>query len=108
MQDVQLQLETDEWAKRRQQTQYPVFPDRLRICNTNYRPKRDLNETGRQAINATITALEQQQTRGVVENRARTAVARIGIAERKALNYVCKRLSRKRAGTTIAYAVVRE
>lgn len=61
LQDAQLQLETDEWAKRRQQTQYQ-YSRQIEDLQHQLQTEKDLNETGRQAINATITALEQQQT----------------------------------------------
>ena len=61
LQDAQLQLETDEWAKRRQQTQYQ-YSRQIEDLQHQLQAEKDLNETGRQAINATITALEQQQT----------------------------------------------
>lgn len=61
LQDAQLQLETDEWAKRRQQTQYQ-YSRQIEDLQHQLQADKDLNETGRQAINATITALEQQQT----------------------------------------------
>ena len=66
MQDVQLQLETDEWAKRRQQTQYQ-YSRQIEDLQHQLQTEKDLNETGRQAINATITALEQQQTEALLK-----------------------------------------
>ena len=41
--------------------------------------EKDLNETGRQAINATITALETAADRGVVENRARRQLQELAL-----------------------------
>lgn len=61
LQDAQLQLETDEWAKRRQQTQYQ-YSRQIEDLQHQLQTEKDLNETGRQAINATIEALEKQQT----------------------------------------------
>lgn len=66
LQDVQLQLETDEWAKRRQQTQYQ-YSRQIGDLQHQLQTEKDLNETGRQAINATITALEQQQTEALLK-----------------------------------------
>lgn len=66
LQDAQLQLETDEWAKRRQQTQYQ-YSRQIEDLQHQLQTEKDLNETGRQAINATITALEQQQTEGLLK-----------------------------------------
>lgn len=65
-QDAQLQLETDEWAKRRQQTQYQ-YSRQIEDLQHQLQTEKDLNETGRQAINATITALEQQQTEALLK-----------------------------------------
>lgn len=67
LQDAQLQLETDEWAKRRQQTQYQ-YSRQIEDLQHQLQTEKDLNETGRQAINATITALEQQQTEALLKN----------------------------------------
>ncbi len=66
LQDAQLQLETDEWAKRRQQTQYQ-YSRQIEDLQHQLQTAKDLNETGRQAINATITALEQQQTEALLK-----------------------------------------
>lgn len=66
LQDAQLQLETDEWAKRRQQTQYQ-YSRQIEDLQHKLQTEKDLNETGRQAINATITALEQQQTEALLK-----------------------------------------
>lgn len=66
LQDAQLQLETDEWAKRRQQTQYQ-YSRQIEDLQHQLHTEKDLNETGRQAINATITALEQQQTEALLK-----------------------------------------
>lgn len=66
LQDAQLQLETDEWAKRRQQTQYQ-YSRQIEDLQHQLQTENDLNETGRQAINATITALEQQQTEALLK-----------------------------------------
>lgn len=66
LQDAQLQLETDEWAKRRQQTQYH-YSRQIEDLQHQLQTEKDLNETGRQAINATITALEQQQTEALLK-----------------------------------------
>lgn len=66
MQDAQLQLETDEWEKRRQQTQYQ-YSRQIEDLQHQLQTEKDLNETGRQAINATITALEQQQTEALLK-----------------------------------------
>lgn len=66
LQDAQLQLETDEWAKRRQQTQY-LYSRQIEDLQHQLHTEKDLNETGRQAINATITALEQQQTEALLK-----------------------------------------
>lgn len=66
LQDAQLQLETDEWAKRRQQTQYQ-YSRQIEDLQHQLQTEKDLNETGRQAINATITALEKQQTEALLK-----------------------------------------
>lgn len=66
LQDAQLQLETDEWAKRRQQTQYQ-YSRQIEDLQHQLQTEKDLNEAGRQAINATITALEQQQTEALLK-----------------------------------------
>ena len=66
LQDAQLQLETDEWAKRRQQTKYQ-YSRQIEDLQHQLQTEKDLNETGRQAINATITALEQQQTEALLK-----------------------------------------
>lgn len=66
LQDTQLQLETDEWAKRRQQTQYQ-YSRQIEDLQHQLQTEKDLNETGRQAINATITALEQKQTEALLK-----------------------------------------
>lgn len=66
LQDAQLQLETDEWAKRRQQTRYQ-YSRQIEDLQHQLQTEKDLNETGRQAINATITALEQQQTEALLK-----------------------------------------
>lgn len=66
LQDAQLQLETDEWAKRRQQTQYQ-YSRQIEDLQHQLQTEKDLNETGRQAINDTITALEQQQTNALLK-----------------------------------------
>lgn len=66
LQDAQLQLETDEWAKLRQQTQYQ-YSRQIEDLQHQLQTEKDLNETGRQAINATITALEQQQTEALLK-----------------------------------------
>lgn len=66
LQDAQLQLDTDEWAKRRQQTQYQ-YSRQIEDLQHQLQTEKDLNETGRQAINATITALEQQQTEALLK-----------------------------------------
>lgn len=66
LQDAQLQLETDEWAKRRQQTQYQ-YSRQIEDLQHQLQTEKDLNETGRQAINTTITVLEQQQTEALLK-----------------------------------------
>lgn len=66
LQDAQLQLEKDEWEKRRKQTQYQ-YSRQIEDLQHQLQTEKDLNETGRQAINATITALEQQQTEALLK-----------------------------------------
>ena len=66
LQDAQLQLETDEWAKRRKQTQYQ-YSRQIEDLQHQLQTEKDLSETGREAINATITALEQQQTEALLK-----------------------------------------
>lgn len=66
LQDAQLRLETDEWAKRRKQTQYQ-YSRQIEDLQHQLQTEKDLSETGREAINATITALEQQQTNALLK-----------------------------------------
>ena len=66
LQDAQLQLETDEFAKRRQQTQYQ-YARQIEDLQHQLQTEKDLTETGREAINATIAALEQQQTQELLK-----------------------------------------
>ena len=66
LQDAQLQLETDEWAKRRKQTQYQ-YSRQIEDLQHQLQTEKDLSKTGREAINATITALEQQQTKALLK-----------------------------------------
>ncbi len=66
LQDAQLQLETDEWAKRRKQTQYQ-YSRQIEDLQHQLQTEKDLSGTGREAINATITALEQQQTNALLK-----------------------------------------
>lgn len=66
LQDAQLQLEKNEWEKRRQQTQYQ-YSRQIEDLRHQLQTEKDLNESGRQAINATITALEQQQTEALLK-----------------------------------------
>lgn len=66
LQDAQLQLESDEWAKRRKQTQYQ-YSRQIEDLQHQLQTEKDLSETGREAINATITALEQQQTKALLK-----------------------------------------
>lgn len=66
LQDAQLQLETDEWAKRRKQTQYQ-YSRQIEDLQHQLQTEKDLSETGREAINATITVLEQQQTKALLK-----------------------------------------
>ena len=66
LQDAQLQLETDEWRKRRKQTQYQ-YSRQIEDLQHQLQTEKDLSETGREAINATITALEQQQTNALLK-----------------------------------------
>lgn len=44
LQDAQLQLETDEWAKRRQQTQYQ-YSRQIEDLQHQLQTEKDLNET---------------------------------------------------------------
>lgn len=66
LQDAQLQLETDEWAKRRKQTQYQ-YSRQIEDLQHQLQTEKDLSETERKAIAATITALEQQQTNALLK-----------------------------------------
>lgn len=66
LQDAQLQLEADEWEKRKKQTQYQ-YSRQIEDLRHQLQTEKDLTETGRQAINATITALEQQQTEALLK-----------------------------------------
>lgn len=61
LQDAQLALEADEWEKRRKQTEYQ-YSRQIEDLKHQLQTEKDLTETGRQAIIATITAVEQQQT----------------------------------------------
>lgn len=66
LQDAQLQLETDEWTKRRKQTQYQ-YSRQIEDLQHQLQTEKDLSETERKAIAATITALEQQQTNALLK-----------------------------------------
>lgn len=66
LEDAKLQLETDEWAKRRQQTQYQ-YSRQIEDLQHQLQTEKDLNETGRKAINNTIATLEQQQTEALLK-----------------------------------------
>lgn len=61
MQDAELELETDTWIKRRKQTEYE-YNRQIEDLRHQLATEKTLNEDGREAINASITALEQQLT----------------------------------------------
>lgn len=61
LQDEQLKLETDEWAKRTQQTQYQ-YSRQIEDLRHQLETEKDLTTEQREAMTATIEALEQQQT----------------------------------------------
>lgn len=66
MEDAQLALETDAWEKRRQQTTYQ-YSRQIEDLKHQLATEKDLTETGREAITATITALENQQTEALLK-----------------------------------------
>lgn len=66
LQDAQLQLEADGWEKKRKQTQYQ-YSRQIEDLQHQLQTDKELNETGREAINATIQALEQQQTAALLK-----------------------------------------
>lgn len=66
MEDAQLALETDAWEKRRQQTTYQ-YSRQIEDLRHQLATEKDLTETGREAITATITALENQQTEALLK-----------------------------------------
>lgn len=66
LQDAQLALEADEWAKRRKQTEYQ-YARQIEDLRHQLQTEKDLTATGREAINATIKALEQQQTEALLK-----------------------------------------
>ena len=66
LQDARLQLETDEWAKRRQQTQYQ-YSRQIEDLQHQLSTEKNLTAKGREAINATIIVLEQQQTQELLK-----------------------------------------
>lgn len=61
MQDAMLQLEKDEWEKRRKQTEYQ-YKRQIEDLRHQLATDKNLNISGRNAINETIKALEQKQT----------------------------------------------
>ena len=61
LQDEQLKLETDEWAKRTQQTKYQ-YSRQIEDLRHQLETEKDLTTEQREAMTATIEALEQQQT----------------------------------------------
>lgn len=61
MQDAMLQLEKDEWEKRRKQTEYQ-YKRQIEDLRHKLATDKNLNISGRNAINETIKALEQKQT----------------------------------------------
>lgn len=66
MEDAQLALETDAWEKRRQQTTYQ-YSRQIEDLKHQLATEKDLTETSREAITATITALENQQTEALLK-----------------------------------------
>ena len=105
LQDAQLQLETDEWAKRRQQTQYQ-YSRQIEDLQHQLQTEKDLNETGRQAINATITALEQQQTEALLKIEQDRQLQELALQKESIELRFASSQRGKRAGKTIADAVV--
>lgn len=61
LQDEQLKLETDEWAKRTQQTKYQ-YSRQIEDLRHQLETEKDLTTEQREAMTATIKVLEQQQT----------------------------------------------
>lgn len=59
--DAKLALETDVWKKRTQLTKYQ-YGRQIEDLKRQLLTDKELNESGRNAINATIKSLEQQQT----------------------------------------------
>lgn len=66
LQDAMLQLETDSWAKRKKQTEYQ-YSRRIEDLQHQLATEKDLTAKGREAINATIIVLEQQQTQELLK-----------------------------------------
>lgn len=63
--DAKLSLEKDEWKKRAQQTKYQ-YGRQIEDLKHQLVTDKELNESGRAAINATIESLEQQQTEALL------------------------------------------
>lgn len=61
LQDEKLKLETDEWAKRTQQTKYQ-YSRQIEDLRHQLETEKDLTTEQREAMTATIEALERQQT----------------------------------------------
>lgn len=66
LQDAMLQLETDSWTKRKKQTEYQ-YSRRIEDLQHQLATEKDLTAKGREAINATIIVLEQQQTQELLK-----------------------------------------
>ena len=66
LQDAMLQLETDSWTKRKKQTEYQ-YSRRIEDLQHQLSTEKDLTAKGREAINATIIVLEQQQTQELLK-----------------------------------------
>lgn len=64
--DAKLSLEKDEWKKREQQTKYQ-YSRQIEDLKHQLATDKELNESGRKAINATIESLEQQQTEALLQ-----------------------------------------
>ena len=61
LQDAELQLEADGWTKRQKQAEYQ-YGRQIEDIKHRLQTEKDLTATAREAMNATIAALEKQQT----------------------------------------------
>lgn len=66
LQDAQLQLETDEWEKRRKQTEYQ-YKRQIEDLTHQLETEKSLTESEKETINATILVLEQRLTNDLLK-----------------------------------------